>query len=251
MRYLEATFSVVEMRAKDARFTERGEHRLSDHVGGRARMKDEGGEGGVRSPANSTDAEKALNSRTLVSSSSRKASELTFEALYQSRQQSRQSSSLPPVAPGAPLLSRSPQVEEELPDECERARLIGDITRTVISCSSSCGSTCTTPSSSITDSSWTWRSSASAGLASGATAWTTPQPSRTTMNAYSRCQRTACSQPWTRTRWPTRAATSLDRTRSTGHFRLLTLPDVAEAHPGRLSSPSGAFPRIVSVDVHG
>lgn len=48
-----------------------------------------------------------------MSSSSRKASELTIEAIYASRN----------GRPCAPV--------DELPDECERARLISDITRLI------------------------------------------------------------------------------------------------------------------------
>jgi hypothetical protein len=60
--------------------------------------------------ANSTIREKAVDSRALVPPSSRKASELTIEALYASRT-------------GQDLGM------EEPPDEGERARLISDISR--------------------------------------------------------------------------------------------------------------------------
>lgn len=68
----------------------------------------------VDAAANSTEAEKGVDSRALVSSS-RKASELTIEALYLSRLQE-----------GA---RPAPHRDDAIPDECERARLIGDLTR--------------------------------------------------------------------------------------------------------------------------
>jgi hypothetical protein len=68
----------------------------------------------LRSTANSTRLEKAVDSPALVSSSSRKASELSIEAIYASR-------SGRPCAP----------CPDELPDEGERARLISDITRLI------------------------------------------------------------------------------------------------------------------------
>ena len=64
--------------------------------------------------ANSTGGEKAVDSPSLVPSS-RKASELSIEAMYASRT-TREGS-----------LCTDPNV----PDECERARLIGDITRLI------------------------------------------------------------------------------------------------------------------------
>ena len=67
----------------------------------------------MRSTANSTGLEKAVDSPALVSSSSRKASELSIEAIYASRN-------------GRPCAS-----PDELPDEGERARLISDITRLI------------------------------------------------------------------------------------------------------------------------
>lgn len=66
--------------------------------------------------ANSTGRQKAVHSRSLVSSS-RKASELTIEAIYAARTATR---SWAAPAPGG---------GERLPDECERARLISDISR--------------------------------------------------------------------------------------------------------------------------
>jgi hypothetical protein len=63
---------------------------------------------------NSTRREKEVHSRSLVPSS-RKASELTIEAIYASRAATRE---------------RSFQ-DEHLPDEGERARLISDITRLI------------------------------------------------------------------------------------------------------------------------
>ena len=66
----------------------------------------------MRSTANSTGLEKAVDSPALVSSS-RKASELSIEAIYASRS------------------GRSCAATDELPDEGERARLISDITRLI------------------------------------------------------------------------------------------------------------------------
>ena len=66
--------------------------------------------------ANSTAPRKAVNSRAVVPSSSRKGSELTIEALYSVR------TARPGEGCGA---------EDEIPDEGERARLIGDITRLI------------------------------------------------------------------------------------------------------------------------
>ena len=65
--------------------------------------------------ANSTSREKGVHSRDLVPSS-RKASELSIEAIYAAR---------------APESSRGPFQPDELPDEGERARLISDITRLI------------------------------------------------------------------------------------------------------------------------
>lgn len=76
------------------------------------------GDGGLRPTANSTRTEKGVHSRALVPSS-RKGSELTIEALYVSRLRERD---------GAAAPARS---EDEPPDEGERARLIGDITRLI------------------------------------------------------------------------------------------------------------------------
>jgi hypothetical protein len=66
----------------------------------------------LRPTANSTRPEKGVHSRALVSSS-RKASELSIEALYVTRS------------------GGSAFPCDELPDECERARLISDITRLI------------------------------------------------------------------------------------------------------------------------
>lgn len=66
------------------------------------------------SGSNSTGRYKAVHSPSLVSTSSRKASELSIEALYTSRT-------------GRPTTTPC----DELPDECERARLIGDISRVI------------------------------------------------------------------------------------------------------------------------
>lgn len=67
----------------------------------------------MRSTANSTSSEKGVHSRSLVPSS-RKASELTIEAIYASR-----------------TPRERPFGSEQLPDEGERARLISDITRLI------------------------------------------------------------------------------------------------------------------------
>ncbi len=74
------------------------------------------GRGGhaLRPTANSTTREKAVHSRALVPPSSRKASELTIEALYASR--------------AAHEPARTP---DDPPDEGDRARLISDITRLI------------------------------------------------------------------------------------------------------------------------
>ena len=74
----------------------------------------------MRPTLNSTDREKAVDSRALVSSS-RKGSELTIEALYVARLRDRDGSP-------NPLCSRT---DDEIPDEGERARLISDITRLI------------------------------------------------------------------------------------------------------------------------
>lgn len=71
----------------------------------------------LSSAANSTDRQKAVDSRQLVPASSRKGSELTIEALY----------SIQTTRPGEGL-SRE---DEMVPDEGERARLICDITRLI------------------------------------------------------------------------------------------------------------------------
>lgn len=70
----------------------------------------------MRPTANSTTSEKAVHSRSLVPSS-RKASELTIEAIYASRTSRERS----PFQDG----------HDHLPDEGERARLISDITRLI------------------------------------------------------------------------------------------------------------------------
>ncbi len=69
-----------------------------------------GGGRALSTTANSTTRQKAVDSRALVPPSSRKASELTIEALYASRT-------------GQDLGA------DDLPDEGERARLISDISR--------------------------------------------------------------------------------------------------------------------------
>ena len=82
-------------------------------TGTRMNGKGRGGRA-LRPTANSTSRQNGVDSRALVPppSSSRKASELTIEAIYLSR------------------TGEHPIVREnELPDEGERARLIGDITR--------------------------------------------------------------------------------------------------------------------------
>ena len=71
----------------------------------------------LSSAANSTDRQKAVDSRQLVPASSRKGSELTIEALY----------SIRTTRPGEGL-SRE---DEMVPHEGERARLICDITRLI------------------------------------------------------------------------------------------------------------------------
>jgi hypothetical protein len=68
----------------------------------------------LRPTANSTRGDNAVHSRALVPTSSRKASELTIEALYASR-----ASSDPARLP------------DEAPDEGDRARLISDITKLI------------------------------------------------------------------------------------------------------------------------
>jgi len=71
----------------------------------------------LRSFANSTDRDKGVHSRALVTSPSRKASELSIEAIYASR-----------TVATVPNATRR---GEEPPDEGERARLISDITRLI------------------------------------------------------------------------------------------------------------------------
>jgi hypothetical protein len=71
----------------------------------------------LRPTANSTTARKAVDSRALVPAS-RKGSELTIEALYQSRMRDGASA------------DRS-RGDDEVPDEGERARMISDITRLI------------------------------------------------------------------------------------------------------------------------
>ena len=66
--------------------------------------------------ANSTAPRKAVNSRALVPSSSRKGSELTIEALYSIR---------------TTRSGEGCRGDDEIPDEGERARLISDITRLI------------------------------------------------------------------------------------------------------------------------
>jgi hypothetical protein len=66
--------------------------------------------------ANSTTREKGVHSRALVPPSSRKASELSIEAIYASRRTRQRDGALSP---------------DDLPDEGERARLISDITRLI------------------------------------------------------------------------------------------------------------------------
>ena len=72
----------------------------------------------LRPTANSTTPAKAVDSRQLVSSS-RKASELTIEALYVARMRA-----------GDPR-AHAGCADDELPDEGERARMISDITRLI------------------------------------------------------------------------------------------------------------------------
>ncbi len=74
----------------------------------------------LRPTANSTDREKAVDSRALVSSS-RKGSELTIEALYVARLQ----------AGGHSGSAFGARAADELADEGERARMISDITRLI------------------------------------------------------------------------------------------------------------------------
>jgi hypothetical protein len=78
----------------------------------------------LRPTANSTTPTKAVDSRQLVSSSSRsrKASELTIEALYVARMRDRD-----PRDPRAHVSC----TDDERPDEGERARMISDITRLI------------------------------------------------------------------------------------------------------------------------
>src|SRR5262249_3178407 len=80
------------------------------------RRMDGKGRGGhrLRPTANSTSTANAVHSLALVPTSSRKASELTIEALY--------------VARAAAEPARLP---DEPPDEGDRARLISDITRLI------------------------------------------------------------------------------------------------------------------------
>ena len=66
----------------------------------------------MRPTANSTTREKGVHSRALVPTSSRKASELTIEALYASR-----------------AATEPARASQDPPDEGDRARLISDITR--------------------------------------------------------------------------------------------------------------------------
>lgn len=68
----------------------------------------------MRPTANSTTRHKGVDSRALVSSPSRKASELSIEALYVER---------------AHRTGTSVRAVEDLPDEVERARMISDLTR--------------------------------------------------------------------------------------------------------------------------
>lgn len=75
----------------------------------------------MRPTANSTESAKAVHSRSLVSSSSRKFSELTIEALYATRTKTQ----------GTPGTGRTFCDHDQPPDECERARLISDITRLI------------------------------------------------------------------------------------------------------------------------
>lgn len=70
----------------------------------------------MRAQANSTSRAKEVDSRALVSSSSRKASELSIEAIYAARRATN---------------GRDHLRDDELPDEGERARLISDISRLI------------------------------------------------------------------------------------------------------------------------
>lgn len=72
----------------------------------------------MRPTANSTRKEKTVHSRSLVPSS-RKASELTIEAMYTARTTTRA------------WASRGPGQGDPLPDESERARLIGELSRLI------------------------------------------------------------------------------------------------------------------------
>ncbi len=65
----------------------------------------------MRPTANSTTRHKGVDSRALVSSPSRKASELSIEALYAHR------------------TGTAVRAVDEAPDEVERARMISDLTR--------------------------------------------------------------------------------------------------------------------------
>jgi hypothetical protein len=73
----------------------------------------------LRLTVNSTAPAKAVSSRALVPSSSRKSSELTIEALYVARMRA-----------GDPR-AHAACADDELPDEGERARMISDITRLI------------------------------------------------------------------------------------------------------------------------
>lgn len=72
-----------------------------------------GGGRGLSTTSNSTTTEKGVHSRALVPSSSRKASELSIEALYCTR------------------ITSHPTDHAEIPDEGERARLINDLSRLI------------------------------------------------------------------------------------------------------------------------
>src|SRR5260221_5828739 len=76
------------------------------------------GRGGhsLRPTANSTRGDTGVDSRSLVPPSSRKASELTIEALYASR---------------AGVGADEARLPDDPPDESDRARLISDITRLI------------------------------------------------------------------------------------------------------------------------
>jgi hypothetical protein len=71
----------------------------------------------LRLTVNSTAREKGVHSPALVPSSSRKGSELTIEALYQ----------LGATRPG----ESTARMDDEVPSEGERARMISDITRLI------------------------------------------------------------------------------------------------------------------------